>query len=310
LVGGFLIAAIIIDVIHYGVLAQEYTVLFAENSASLIALGMILYFSHILAGGDCKLLIVIALMVPAELYWNVSDETFTLWYALCLMFLCGFVYLLVETVILFLKDNQRDRFKQVGMDLGRSILNYGMTIVYIAALSHIYLLFVQPYFSLPGMVYTLICILAIWGLNAVEVFRSKVLLVAVLIFDILMTIFTGNITINTFWLSYVVVLLFIMIRIFINKYNYQNIPTESVRKGMILSQATTILFQQSRVKGLPRVSDESLKSRLSEEEAEAVRRWESSKYGQPSVNIVRKMPFGVFMFSGLLLYLVIRGVAS
>jgi len=89
-------------------------------------------------------------------------------------------------------------------------------------------------------------------------------------------------------------------------YNYKDIPTSSVESGMILSSATTLLFQTSSVRHLPTNYSEDMSARLTEEEANAVRRWEHSVKGKPSVIIVRKIPFAVFIPLGFLLFIIIR----
>ena len=43
-------------------------------------------------------------------------------------------------------------------------------------------------------------------------------------------------------------------------------------------------------------------SYITEEEAESIRRWETSRYGQPEIVIVRKIPFAVFISIGAVLY--------
>ena len=77
---------------------------------------------------------------------------------------------------------------------------------------------------------------------------------------------------------------------------------------MILSQVSSLLMQNSRIEGLPPVSDESLDSRLTTEEAESIVRWSKTKNGLKQITIVRKIPFAVFITSGALAYLLARGV--
>ena len=89
-------------------------------------------------------------------------------------------------------------------------------------------------------------------------------------------------------------------------YNYQEIPTAEVRAGQILSAATVMLFQTSRVRGLPGGMTEDLRSRITSEEAESVHRWEKSVGGKPHVIIVRKIPFAIFIGVGTLAFLIIE----
>lgn len=91
-------------------------------------------------------------------------------------------------------------------------------------------------------------------------------------------------------------------RILIATQSYQVIQTALVRPGMILSTASSMQFIASRVKGLPGISTEDLRSRLTEEQAESIKRWEHSAKGQPQITIVRKIPFAIFISLGFVLY--------
>jgi hypothetical protein len=97
-----------------------------------------------------------------------------------------------------------------------------------------------------------------------------------------------------------------IIRYFLNGYNYKEIKTENVKVGMILSAFTISKFYISKVKGLPKISTEDMRTRLTQENVEAVRRWRTSKYGEDTIVIVRKIPFAVFIFLGISIFLWVR----
>jgi hypothetical protein len=90
------------------------------------------------------------------------------------------------------------------------------------------------------------------------------------------------------------------------KYNYKTIPTEDVKSGMVLSYGTILMFQPSKVKGLPTYTTEDIRSRISGDEAERIVRWKNSKYGRPMITIVRKIPFAIFITMGTIFYLLMR----
>ena len=102
------------------------------------------------------------------------------------------------------------------------------------------------------------------------------------------------------------VLLVLGIQKFAGLYNYQKIPTAEVKSGMILSAENVMQFQQSRVRFLPSDPSEEITARISEEEADAVHRWKSSATGEPYIWIVRKIPFGIMIFTGVALWIAIR----
>ena len=104
---------------------------------------------------------------------------------------------------------------------------------------------------------------------------------------------------------YAVVLLMSALRILIQHYNYETIQSEDVKKGMVLSLQTTLLFSGSTVKGLPKISKENLNDRISEEEAKSVKRWSKTNEGSETVTIVRKMPFAIFISLGTVVFIVL-----
>ena len=57
-----------INAIYYGVFCKALLVEFSLNVLTLCVLGVLLYAVHVWAGGDSKLLILVALAMPARLY--------------------------------------------------------------------------------------------------------------------------------------------------------------------------------------------------------------------------------------------------
>ena len=101
---------------------------------------------------------------------------------------------------------------------------------------------------------------------------------------------------------YAIVLLAMLMRILISEYNYEEVDTCNIKKGMILSVSDTMLFVNSKIKGLPMLSTEDLRSRLTDEEANSVVKWGKSKIGKKTVKIVRKTPFAIFISLGVIIF--------
>lgn len=299
----------ILDVLSMLLSSVEKNWLFLQNAGMLIGIALLLYFFKIWAGGDCKLLIVVALLYPSSLYWRFESTQFTLWYMLGFMFGTGYLYLMAESMIFWLKE--KEKRKEFAQDYVRmltgSLVYYSKALVFMSALSHIYLQFVYPLFYIPTALYAVICLIYIRLLNNYHFFDSKMIIICFFIFDLGMTFFTGKVTVNTLWETYLITLLFMIVRSFINQYNYKMIETTNVKEGMILSRMSTLLMQKSRVKNLPPISDESLGSRISEEEAASIIRWSKTKNGSKQIIIVRKIPFAIFITCGILIYLAFLG---
>lgn len=66
-------------------------------------------------------------------------------------------------------------------------------------------------------------------------------------------------------------------------------------------------MQLSITPGLPRVSDESLKSRLTENEINSIKIW-AKVIGVKELSVVKKIPFAIFVSSGFVIYFLIWGV--
>ena len=77
---------------------------------------------------------------------------------------------------------------------------------------------------------------------------------------------------------------------------------------MILSTASTLQMQTSRVRGLPGISHEDLRDRLTEEQANSVRRWGKTEKGNEMVTIMRRVPFALFLAIGYIVYFLMWSV--
>ncbi len=273
-----------------------------ENLSVIVAFSFLLYATHIWAGGDSKLSIFIAISFPTNMYFIYNDKQFTLWIFLVVAFSLGIVYLFFESILNLIKNSKNFDRKKFFVTLKELSRRYIKSLIYLTFLNQIYMYFVQPHINVNGIVYFSFSLVFIYFVSKVKFLDTPTFVISFLIFDVLMMIITKNIAIVTYWQTYLLVLFFIVVRSFVFNYNYQRVNTEDVSKGMVLSRFDTLLFQKSKVKGLPDLSDETLKSRITEEEANSIKRWGKSKYGNPQVNIVRKIPFGVFVFVGVIAY--------
>ena len=85
---------------------------------------------------------------------------------------------------------------------------------------------------------------------------------------------------------------------FTNRYNNITINTTEIKAGEVLTRESLFFMLFSKVNGLPKYTDETTRCRISYSEAEAIKRWEKSKYGKPQIKIVRTVPFVPFIFLG------------
>ena len=88
-----------------------------------------------------------------------------------------------------------------------------------------------------------------------------------------------------------------------NKYNFTEINTNDIKEGMILSIQSSMLFLNSRVKGLPKISTETTSSRLTNNEVESIKRWQKTKKGKDKLIVVKYLPFAPFILVGTLVFI-------
>lgn len=300
------IIGISFDVIYYIVFAKSLFNELLKNAIFLIIISVLMYAFHIWAGGDCKFLILLSLIYPARYYWYYNNSRFTFWVFMALTFSVGFVYIIFDSVCNFIKNRNSQR--AFFIKLKYVMINYVKNIIYLTALRHICSIFLGDKIQISNAVYFVICVAFVFGINQIKIFKSWIVVAVVFLFDIVMSIITKYIPVSVDWLNYVLLFGIMVARVFAESYNYEKIKTDNIKAGMVISQKDSMLFSQSRVKGLPGISDETLKSRITQEEADSIKRWKNSKFGLSELTVVRKIPFAVFIVIGLVLYLIIGGI--
>jgi hypothetical protein len=108
-------------------------------------------------------------------------------------------------------------------------------------------------------------------------------------------------------MDYKFILLFfvmLLLKKYIERFNYRTIKSDDVCEGMILSTPSSMLILQSQIDGLTKLSKENLNSKLTHKEAESIKEWGKSKDGQSEITIVRKMPFGLFIAFGTIIFII------
>ena len=101
----------------------------------------------------------------------------------------------------------------------------------------------------------------------------------------------------------IIFLLILIFKLYIDRFNYKIVPVEKLRDGMVLDTPSSALFQESSIEGLPSISTEDLRSKLSIEEISAIRQWSKTENGKSELVIVKKLPFGLFLAVGTILFI-------
>ncbi len=272
------------------------------NMAVADALAMLMYFGRIWAAGDAKLFMLLYFLTPPRLL-----DAGTLSHAVTpylFIFLPAFGWALVDSVIRWLKREPRraaQPFQWRRQLTGMAAVMVQSTAFYCAAV-----LLARPFveenellMAVMMLVYAVFCGTQSW-MNRwyVWALHIGVIALAAALGEWRLSLPDGR--------TYLLILAGALLQRFTQLYNYQQIPTASVRAGMILSAENVLRFTASRVRGLPADASEELPAAITADEADAVRRWERSAKGEPTVWIVRKVAFAIMIFAGFIGWLVYR----
>lgn len=300
-----LVFALLSDLLIFIFVSRQALYCFCLNAVTLVVIGIVLYLLHIWAGGDCKLIIAISLLYPCKYYWNINQTNITLWIFLSFTFITGFLYIFIQSIILCRVSLSKKSLFSILKKIKLNIKTYFIAIIYLSAISHLYIIFIFPYINISQIIYFCICVCVLYLLHKINIYFSKYLIISVFIFDVLMTLITKNLTVSIEWKTYLLVIVIMIIRVFVENYNYKTISVNDINEGMIISRQDTVYMQQSNVHGLPEISDETLKSRLTSQEVVSINRWATSKFGLSTIRIVRKIPFAIFISLGIFIYVIL-----
>lgn len=303
------LVAIPIDVLYYSLWGRPYLLAFLLNIVLLTVVSAVFYCYHLWAAGDSKLLFVVGLLIPGRAY-TFGDlgpaSSFTI---VVFTFSIAFIFVIFESVWLILKNHVKLKLALPSIDWWRILGSYVAMVAATTLFNMLLQFFPGNIFAGNPLLVTAIDFLAVLTLIQLrdKLSTKWLIVISAALWSLLLTMRLANLVelgdaINP--RSWLVVLAMILCRWVAERFNYQTIPTAEVRAGQILSAATVIGFTTSRVKGLPDGMTEDLRSRITEDEAQSVRRWATSAQGKESIIIVRKIPFAVFIGIGTLCFLV------
>lgn len=121
--------------------------------------------------------------------------------------------------------------------------------------------------------------------------------------DLILSILLKTIPFSIHPENYVLVIVLLVCQMTIKTSLYQEVKISDLKKGMILTMGSSLLMQNSRVRGLPKISSEDLRDRLTEDEIVSINRWAKSRKIE-SLSIVKKIPFATFIACGYICYLI------
>ncbi len=304
------IAGAAADIVYYCLFAREYFAFFAVNFCAVAVISIVFYAYHIWAAGDSKLFILTVMLIPARIYSENRLGVVPAMSILIYTFSIAFVYVIAESIVLDIKQRSLPNLKfNIRGELFTFLKQYIYCAVYMIAFYQIMRFILPNAYSQNAPLLFLINIVFVLTLINYNLFKPVLFLVGAAVIA-LSCLFqgSGGFTVPDLK-SFVLMIALILIRKITQRHNYKELPTQEVKAGMVLSFVTVATFINSRTKELPQSTTEDISSRISAVEAESIRCWGKSKAGKPTIIVVRKIPFAIFISIGTLIF-VLSGVCK
>lgn len=297
----FLGCAIALDAVYYGFFVKDLFRDFALNISVITAVSLYFFYSHSFAGGDCKLIIVLAMLYPARYYLMYGSSRTTLLFAVGLAILAGYCYLFCSSIGAILSKKVTITKEYIKSSLWQFLKSYFAAMLYISCVNNMLLLFGNQGFHVNVWFIRGSCLVVAWCVGRFPVLKKLKSLVLAGIIAAVSSLVVKSIPFSLNPENYLLTLILLICQMTIRTNLYEKIPVSELKKGMILSTFSSLLMQSSITKRLPAVSTEDLKSRLTTEEIESVQIWARATHTENLV-VVKKISFAVFISIGFLGY--------
>ena len=326
--------AVLIHVINTVIYPPESPVGYLLTVAIAISISLLLYFSKTWAGGDCKLYIVLVCAMPVSVVQTeIGGVSLIIWLSV-VAFLIGYLYLIVNSFreLIFSSHNKtyenntcgkKHLLMEGGRKIGKRFFEYIKVFFFLTFFNYFFLRMLSFLTEningivaikqvVPDVVWHiglfLIDISMLYIVRKYKVLSSKWVLVAFVIADMLLGIIDVAFFLDPWnYLIWISICITWMIKDLVEKYNYEELELTRLQRGMILSTGSSILFSSLDQTNTIRISDESLKYRLSDPEINKILMIGKKNPRISSVEIVRKVPFAVFLSVAALLIIIYEG---
>lgn len=297
---GFVMALILL-LCHFMCCGTEWFARYLLNALATCLAATLLYIFNVWAGGDCKLAVALALLFPHSLYFDGWGLFPTLPVAVLLMLAFGAAWHFLLLFWRFIHGRVQLSRAEVASVAMQTLWTYVSALSCIAAIGIVFAVAV-PEFGFRPLFLAVIDFSVVWFMASRRLFDSKAVVGCLIVLDVAASLCLEILPLGSNPWHYVLVLTLTFLRRITIGQSYETIPTVDVRKGMILSTATTLKLATSRVHGLPGISRETVADRLTEDQARSVQHWGQSSRGDSQVTIVAKTPFAPFVLIGFVGY--------
>ena len=299
------IIAVILNAIYFIFFAEEFFIAYCINVGIMTFISLAFYALHIWAAGDSKLLILTIMLIPTRLYYegNIVSATVVI---IIMIFSFAYLYTIGESIYIGIKEKNLFKIQRFKADIKAMVKQYIKCTCLVMIFDYLFKLVLPEFYSMNTELVLILNMIIVFLSYSIKVLERWIWLGVLAVPTVILYLVTNGISADFDFKIYILVAIVLVLRIFSEKYNYMTIPTATVKKGMVLAYSTIMCFAPSRIQGLPATTTEDIRSRISEEEAESIKRWEKSKYGQEEITIVRKIPFAIFISLGTIVYVVMR----
>lgn len=303
----FFIAGVALNIVYLGFFVRDLFLEYLINVGIVTLVSLILFYTNSFAGGDCKMTIVLAVLYPARFYLVYGKTNATLIFAIGFGIFVGYCYLVGTSLWAIITKKTRVTFQYITSSLWAFAKSYITATLYIFILNAIHILLSMYGIELNVWITRILCMAIAWCVGKYPFFKKKIPLLIVV-----MLVTVSSILLRTFPFSlnpenYVLVLVLLFCQMAVKTIIYEGVEVRNLKKGMILSSMSSILMQNSITPGLPNISSEDLRSRLTESEVESVKIWAKATKTE-SLTIVKKIPFAIFISIGFISYLILWGI--
>ena len=276
---------VILDLIYYGVIARPLLSYALINLLFIALFSFFLYCFNLWAAGDSKLLFIITLAIPARYYTYWVLGPFPGFILLVIIFSTAFIYVIADSVKQGIKRGDLFDLKSAKFNVKALIWSYFFMVGTMTICNLLLIPIVGSIFTNAGLLLTSIDFMIIFALRQ---FREKIndkaqKATTIAIWAVLITLqvfgFIPRMRFGIDVKAWCIVLVVMFMRFIAEKYNYQEINIDELKPRMIPSAYTVAKFGTSKVQGLPTGVTEDLRSRLTETEIEAIKRWQKTKQG-------------------------------
>lgn len=303
----FFIVGTLVNGVYYVFFVRDLFFEYLINVAIVSIISLSLFYSHSFAGGDCKLTIVLALLYPARLYIVFGTSNATLIFAVGFAIFVGYCYLVFNSLWSIITRKTKVTLKYITSSLLIFIKSYISATLYIFVINAL-LIILEMYGITVNIWFSRIaCMILAWCVGKYPIFKKKIPIIIVSTVVIALSVILKTLPFSLNPENYTLVLILLFCQMAIKTIIYENINIKDLKKGMILSSMSTLLMQNSITQGLPKISTEDLRSRLTESEIESVILWAKATKTD-SLVIVKKIPFAIFLSVGFISYLLLWGI--